>query len=271
MMFTIIGASGFIGSHLLAHLNSQGAECFAPRRGERDVFGCELGHVIYCAGLTADFREHPLDAVEAHVAYLLEILRGSTFDSLLYLSSTRVYAGATGTAEDARLAVSPLDADQLYNLSKLTGEAVCFAAPRGRVRVVRLSNVYGLEPASENFLNSLIRDALNGRRPTLNTTLDSAKDYISVDDVTRLLPDIAARGRERIYNLAAGANVTNAEIVEVLGRATGCRFQVDAAARRVIFPEIDTRRVKNEYGFVARSLIEALPGLVDQYKGMLSA
>ena len=141
MMFTVIGASGFIGSHLLAHLQSQGAECFAPRRGERENFGRELGHVIYCAGLTADFREHPFDAVEARdIVYLIEILRSATFDSLLYLSSTRVYAGAAGTGENVRLAVSSLDPDQLYNLSKLTGESVCFATRRGQVRVVRLSN-----------------------------------------------------------------------------------------------------------------------------------
>jgi len=271
MTFTVIGASGFIGSHLLAHLQSQGAECFAPRRGDPEILKRELGHVIYCAGLTADFREHPFDAVEAHIAYLVEILRGARFDSLLYLSSTRVYAGATGTGEDVQLAVSPLDPDQLYNLSKLTGEAVCFAARRGQVRVVRLSNVYGFDPSSKNFLSTLIRDALNKRTVALETTLDSAKDYISVDDVVQLLPQIASRGRERIYNLAAGVNVANAEIVELLRHATGCRFEVAATARRAIFPAIDIRRVQKEYGFTARSLVDALPMLVERFKGVLPA
>ena len=122
---------------------------------------------------------------------------------------------------------------------------------------------------SRNFLSSLIRDALNERRVVLDTTLDSAKDYISVDDVARLLPQIASQGRERIYNVAAGANVSNAEIVELLQPATGCRFEVAATARRVIFPVIDTRRVQNEYGFVARSLADALPMVVERFRGVL--
>ena len=70
----VIGGAGFIGSHLLAHLEKSGYECFAPARDDASVFERELGHVIYCIGLTADFRQRPFDTVRAHVCFLAEVL-----------------------------------------------------------------------------------------------------------------------------------------------------------------------------------------------------
>src|SRR5688500_5975918 len=89
-MITVLGASGFIGSRLVSQLAATGAEYQAVGRNEALPAG-PLGHVIYCIGLTADFRSRPLNTVEAHVCKLLEVLRKCDFESLLYLSSTRLY------------------------------------------------------------------------------------------------------------------------------------------------------------------------------------
>ena len=47
---------------------------------------------------------------------------------------------------------------------------------------------------------------------------DSAKDYISLDHVLRLLPMIAATGHHRLYNVAAGRNTTHEAIANALRR-----------------------------------------------------
>ena len=83
--FTVLGASGYIGSRLVAHLRAQGHTVWAPARGDAEVFTRPLGHVMYCVGLTADFRTRPFDTVDAHVGLLAEVLRRAQFDSLLYL------------------------------------------------------------------------------------------------------------------------------------------------------------------------------------------
>jgi len=79
MKFTVLGAGGFIGSHLLAHLRQAGHDCFAPARGDATLFAEELGHVIYCIGLTADFRSRPFDTVRAHVCLLADVLEKAPF------------------------------------------------------------------------------------------------------------------------------------------------------------------------------------------------
>ena len=139
---TLIGGHGFIGSHLLEELKKTHWDVLVSEKNDPRLLTEELGHVFYCAGLTADFRQRPFDTVHAHVSDVASILQKSAFKSLTYLSSTRVYSGAISTKEDAVLQVNPTDANDLYNLSKLMGESICLQSGKN-VRVVRLSNVYG--------------------------------------------------------------------------------------------------------------------------------
>lgn len=261
MKFTVLGASGFIGSHLLAHLEQTGHECLAPARGDASVFEQKLGHVIYCIGLTADFRQRPFDTVRAHACFLAEVLEKAKFESLLYLSSTRVYAGAASGDEEAQLM-----AGDLYNLSKLTGESLCFASGRNHVRVARLSNVYGDDFASDNFLPSLIRAAVADGCITLGTTLDSSKDYISINDVVAVLPKIALVGKQRVYNVASGRNTSNRELVEAIQELTGCTMGVAGDVRHVSFPLIQIARLRQEFGFSPAILLDCLEELITEYK-----
>lgn len=263
MKFTVLGASGFIGSSLVKSLKSAAHECWSPARGASAVLSRQLGHVIYCAGVTSDFRRRPLAAMEAHVAALLPLLRGAQFDSLLYLSSTRVYRGADAAFEDATLHVRPQHPEDLYALSKLAGESACLSDPRARVRVVRLSNVYGPLDRSENFLNSVVNDALSLGKVDFHTAPSSAKDYLSIDDVTELLPKIAAYGRRRLYNLAAGANTTNIQIARLLRELTGCRTSFAVGAPRLIFPRIPIRLLREEFSFSPRHFSNELSKLID--------
>lgn len=261
--FTVLGASGFVGSSLAASLRANGHSVYAPQRADPAIFEADLGHVIYCIGMTADFRSKPFETVDAHVSVLADVLRKSRFDSLLYLSSTRVYGDASHASEQARLQVDPADPSALYNLTKLTGESLCRSCGKPGVRVARLSNVVGSDPDSENFLSSLIREALAGRIE-LQSDPDSSKDYILLDDVVALLPLIAIGGNHWLYNVAGGSNVRHAELVGALAALTGCEVAVRPGAPRVDFPLIDTARVRDEFRFSAGSVIDSLARLVGQ-------
>jgi nucleoside-diphosphate-sugar epimerase len=265
-MFTVLGAKGFIGSHLARWLAARAMTYRAPARDE-DLRGQSLGHVIYCIGLTADFRERPFDTVRAHVSRLLEILETTEFDSLLYLSTTRVYAGLKGLAEeDAALSVNPARADDLYNISKIMGESLSLAARRAKVRVVRLSNVYGRDFSSSNFLASVIKEAVGTGRVRLRTSLDSAKDYVHVGDVVQLLPRIALKGRSEIYNLASGVNTTNAELMRVIQDVTKCEVEVATDAPRIVFPPVSIARIKEEFDFAPSTVQASLAELIGDYQ-----
>ena len=264
-MITVLGASGFIGHRLIERLGELNLERYAPARAE-NLTGKNLGDVIYCIGLTADFRSRPFDTVEAHVCKLLQVLRDSEFDSLLYLSSTRLY-GVRGdsTTEESVLRIEPLSHSDLYNASKAMGESLVLNCGR-KTRVARIANVYGGDFASDNFLSTIVRDAVNKTNIVLQTSAASVKDYVSVDDVVNGLIQIATKGRERIYNLASGVNVSNGELAESLRSLTGCAVEFSPGAPTVSFPPISIERMQNEFNYKPSLVLNDLARLVNMYK-----
>ena len=263
-MITIFGASGFIGSHLADKLEQLHLDFQAVRREDPPPPG-NLGDVIYCIGVTADFRSRTFDTVAAHVCTLLELARNGQFESLLYLSSTRLYAANDSTDEEQALRVSPRNPDDLYNISKAMGESIALNCGRP-ARVVRIANVYGPDFTSDNFLPSILKQAASGETIVLQTAPESAKDYISIADVVDGLIQIATKGRQQIYNLASGVNVTHSQIAETLRRSAGCAVEFASAAPEIKSPPINIDRMRSEFNFAPASILDDLPQLVQMYR-----
>ena len=271
MKFTILGASGFIGSHLRNALETQGHQCFCPGREDPAIFENDLGHVLFCVGLTADFRARPFDTVEAHVCLLSKVLRRCRFESFLYLSSTRVYLGAESGREDEALRLAPEQKESLFNASKLAGEALCLSCSRHGVKVARISNVVGDDFRSDNFLYAIIKEAVNTGRVRLQTALNSEKDYVDIRDVVALLPLISCGGTRAIYNVASGANTSHSQLITAVVGASGCQYEVTNGAATIRFPVIDTTRIAADFDFSARPILARIPDLVRVYRQLASA
>lgn len=265
MKFTVLGSTGFIGKHLAASLNIESYEVYAPVRGEVDwmdsVLSKDLGHVFYCIGLTADFRQRPFDTIEAHICLLSKLLKHAQMESLVYLSSTRVYQASDSVDESATLMTEPANSSHLYNLSKLMGESLCLNSGR-RTKVVRLSNVYGAAMDSDNFLSSVLTEAASYCSVRFMTSPESSKDYISIKDVVNLLPKIATNGKNKIYNLASGSNTSNAEIASILN-SLGVKTSFAENAAQWSFPCINITRLENEFGKPTENLKSDLPNLLN--------
>ena len=212
---TVLGAGGWIGSSLVRYLQEQGRKVEAIDRESllswlNDTNS--LGPVIYTIGLTADFRQRPHATVDAHVTLLSRVMQRKGINQLLFISSTRVYSRSAVTSEEFPLASLSSDPSDLYNISKLMGEALVLQDPRPGFKVVRLSNVLGPRQPRSTFVGALMAEAQNDGKVTIRQSAQCAKDYVALDDVVRLLPLIAEGGRERLYNLGTGANVTHAEV-----------------------------------------------------------
>jgi nucleoside-diphosphate-sugar epimerase len=263
--FTILGAGGFIGAALVAWLESQGQMVHPITRASLPALLAgrrPAGHVIDCVGLTGNFRSRPLDTAEAHVGLVARCLGELLFDSFLLLSSTRVYGRASATHEDVALPILPSEPSDLYNVTKLAGEALCLADPRRTARVVRLSNVYGIGMPAQTFLGQVLREGSATGNVLLREAAESAKDYVSVAAVVRLLPAIATAGGYRTYNLAAGRNTSHAAIARCLRNIAAWRIGFTPDAPTVRYPPIDTTRLDTEFWSTGSNLAADLPTLL---------
>ena len=266
MKYTIFGSSGFIGSNLAKYLKEQSYECFLPDKEYEISKGENLGHIIYCIGLTADFRQRPMDTVKAHVCKLIEVIENSTFDSFLYLSSTRVYSGSNTGNENENLSVNSSDFSDLYNISKLMGESICFSIPNNKVRVIRLSNVIGNDFSSDNFLFALIKEAVDKNEINLNLPLKTAKDYIKVEDVVKMIISISQKATHRIYNIASGIQISNEQILNKIKTYTNCKIQANALANGLYFPQISIEKIQAEFNFIPENILDDIETLILNYK-----
>lgn len=266
MRYTIFGASGFIGSQVAELAKANNHDVYCPGRNAL-LTKNNLGHVIYSIGMTADFRRKPHQTIDAHVTLLQQILQTCEFETFTYLSSTRVYQHCSepSVTEESPLTVQSQNPGDLYNLSKLLGESI-LQAHGGEIRIARLSNVVGNDVMSNNFLFSVLRDCVHKGHVELQQTLDSAKDYINVSDVTNQLLQLGPAGSNGIYNLASGINTTHKQLLEVITELTGATVKVAANAVQYSFPLINIDRIRQDFQFQSRNVIEYLPALVKQVR-----
>ena len=265
MIFTILGSSGFIGRHLAKALSQAGHEVRTPDRSAIFSQAGNQGHVIYAIGLTGDYRQKPLETTQAHAGIVGRFLQEAIFDSLLYLSSTRVYRGLASTDiahEDSALTMG-VSGDTTYDYSKLLGESLCLSDARKTVRIARLSNVYGEGMSEGSFLGSVMTSLRRGKSVVIDDHPDSAKDYISIRDVTRLLPAISTSGKHRLYNVASGHASSNRQIADTLAASGHTVSFSGKTPHPRIFPSIDTARLEHEFPRAQNTLLADLPALAN--------
>lgn len=263
--FTILGATGFIGSHLVKFLRNKDIECYAPDVRNDDIFNDYLGNVIYAIGVS-DFLNRPFTTVDAHVCILRKLLEKSQFDSFVYLSSGRPYYQSDSTHEDDELRVNPSNPNDLYNISKLMGESLCINCGKENIKIVRPSNVVGIGSPPNLFIPSIIHDAVYEKKITLHSTLDSEKDYVYITDVVNILFEISIKGKPDIYNIAMGKNTKSKEIIDEILNLTGCDIEISKNAKRFSSPLISIDKLNTQFGFKPSSIVDKLDEIVSHYQ-----
>lgn len=253
----VTGASGFIGSHLLAgllhmqrmlggdlsiyaavHRNvspwlasmcSEGSVTFYKGNLSQIDFLSSLPSadvIIHAAtygqpGKFADFPDETLKLNTLSTFCLLDkLLPGNRF---LFLSSSEVYDGLDGApfTEEQIGTTNTTHPRACYIEGKRCGEAACNAYRSKGIdaKAVRLSHAYG--PGARNddrrAMNSFIRMALCEKKITLLDAGLARRSYCYISDAGAMLWRILLGGREVIYNVGGDYRTTIAEMARGIG------------------------------------------------------
>jgi NADH dehydrogenase len=229
MDIAVVGATGFVGSHLVPHLVASGHRVIAISRDGRRLPEWTADVEARAADITTGDLEAALAGADAvvHLAAIPRETGGRRFDDVNVRGTHRVVAAAEsigvrrfvhlsvlGVADDPKLA---------YLYSKWRGEDAVRASHLEWV-VLRPSLMFG---SGDGFFN-LVKTTLRWWSPgvvAIPGTGDARFQPLSVDDlavaIEKSLTD-ADRARS-IYELGGPAYLSYREIVDEVMRVTGMR------------------------------------------------
>lgn len=296
----VIGANGFIGSHLVDALVADGHDVSAFDRfssGEPSYrsSGVELlrgeflsrtdldsavrgkDHVFHFLSTTnpATAEADPTLDIRTNVAQTVELLESSAAAGVghFYFASTggAIYGpqGKESYGEtDRALPVSP------YGIGKLTIEHYLhyFRTMHGLDSTsLRISNPYGTRQhphKKQGLIPIALRQVAMGETTVRLGDGSMVRDYIYVTDAVRMITAIVGRDREHdLYNIGSGQGYSVNEVFDSLRRVTEIDFPIEDRPAPPTFVDrvvLDVARYTAEFG--APSIVDLDDGVRATYE-----
>lgn len=251
----LVGGSGFIGQAVNERLATLGIHSFAPTRYQLNTdLNSTYQTVIFCAGKTFQKSLGIEDYWASDTALLAKTIEVTRPRKLIYLSSTRVYQGFQGgfAREDLDLVrFARLDA---FNTSRLAAENFCRNANIPEVIILRVSNVIGFNLFSNNFFYSILRAAIQTGHISLESSLNAARDYISLEDVLDIVVEVLRSSAKGTFNLSYGKNIANSDLINLIKSVTRLDISVDVNSENQIHkqPVITNAKLSKQFSFTPR-------------------
>lgn len=267
MHIIVLGGNGFIGSHFVKH---------AVRAGHRATVVDLLDHPRHPHGMAVEYRHagtaelaadtdllRSADAI-IHCAYstvpatanadpardivdnlvpmvaLLEAMATAGLQRMIYLSSGGAVYGPPRTVPITEN--HSLDPISAYGVTKVAAEKYLgmYAAGRGlRPTIIRPANPYGLDQGRIGLLGAVttfLHLLAAGDPATVWGDGSVIRDFVHIDDVSRLLLAAVEHDRPGIYNCGSGAGCSLTELIDTIATVTGRHLKVDYAPARDFDP-----------------------------------
>lgn len=289
----IIGANGFIGSHLVDTLSQEGHEVTAFDRfssgsplfqsttahvmagdfmrrsdleravkGQDDVF-----HFLSTTDPASADKDPRLD-VETNVSQsieLLDVCAASGIRHFYFASTGGAIYGEQGKPRyvetDRALPISP------YGIGKLAIEHYLgyFRAQRGlQSTALRISNPYGgrQHPGKkQGFIPIALRLAMQGLPVARMGSGSMVRDYLYVKDLVSAIARMVGQTRKfDTYNLGSGVGHSVNEVLELIEKAVNRKIDIEQMPTPKTFVKtvvLDNSRFQNEFGAIQSTSLES--------------
>ena len=300
----VTGARGFIGKHLVAALETAGAEVIAADRGGdadvtldlRDAASIRAAvrsarpETVINLAAVADPRQaekDPIGTYDVNVMGQLRVilaLRAMAPQARLVVVGSALQYGR----DDRRRPIredDPPRPEGVYAVTKAAADLQASQHHRSEgldIVRLRLFNVIGPGRPEEYFPAPQIRQAAeildHGASPVINTlSLRDALDFVDVRDAAQAIQAVAARGRSgAAYNVATGRATSLRSVVDRLIEIAGIQAEVrdrsaPAGARgRVVVG--DPTQIARDTGWRAtRTLDDALRDALTEVRERLAS
>jgi len=266
MIFVVTGGRGFIGSHFVEKVLSEGHEVvdidkmtYASNKTlpwddnpkythiKEDI--CDLTHIPVCDVFVNFAAESHVDnSIEAPKVFLksnvegvfniLSLLRAKVYQKpkFVHISTDEVY-GDVNLNEEDKTEESILDPSNPYSATKAAAEMLIFAYARTfgvNYQIVRSTNNYGLRQYPEKLIPKILHSLDTGQKIPLHGDGSYVRDWLYVKDNVDAIYKICFTELENeIWNVSAYNYMTNLDIVTNVCEWKG----IDNASDHIEFTE----------------------------------
>jgi UDP-glucose 4-epimerase len=182
-------------------------------------------------------ERHPAATLQTNVLGTQNVIagvQGAGAAKLVFASSAAVYAPSPQPLGEAH----GLGPDDIYGTSKAMGEQLVGLAAQGQAQfdaiVLRLFNTIGPGDANAHLVPRLVSELRGGGERVRLGNLQSVRDYVHVDDVSRAVVS-AVEGELpgcTSVNVGSGTGRSVADVVEALGELLGRVLEVVSVPAR---------------------------------------
>jgi len=238
----ITGATGFIGTYLIKHLDKKEYKItgLSRNKNNKTIKKIDLNNKLL---LNDFFKKNKFDIV-IHLGFTInDISPSRTFDEnclptvnlleccidnkikkFIFASSHMVYGKTTYLPIDE---LHPKNPEDNYSISKLILENFCkmYSISHGiDMIILRISSVYGPEQLDGLVITNLMKSCLNNKQMTVFKYKNGFQtmDLIHVKDVCQSIEcAINSRVKYGIFNIASGKQITAYDIAKEISKISG--------------------------------------------------
>ena len=185
---------------------------------------------------------------------LLDASLRAGIQRFVHVSTDEVYGSiAEGSWTEDR----PLEPNSPYSASKAGSDLLARSYYRTHgmnISITRCSNNYGPYHFPEKVIPLFVTNLIDGKHVPLYGSGENIRDWLHVDDHTRGIALVTARGRAgETYNIGGGTELSNLELTQKLLDATGKDWSfVDRVEDRKghdLRYSVDITKIRNELGY----------------------
>jgi len=267
MHIIVLGGHGFIGSHFVKHAVRAGHRVTVAdlRDAPRHAHGLNVDYhrastselasnvallrtadvIVHCAYSTvpATANAEPRRDIVENLIPLVELLDAmdtANVQRIVYLSSGGAVYGPPRTVPIVEN--HPLDPISAYGVTKVAAEKYLglHAASRGlQPTIIRPANPYGIDQGKVGLLGA-VTTFLNllaaGRAATIWGDGSVVRDFVHIDDVTRLLLTAVEQNKPGVYNCGSGTGCSLLDLLGTIARVTRQHLSVNYEPARDFDP-----------------------------------
>ncbi|MBI2018553.1 NAD-dependent epimerase/dehydratase family protein [Candidatus Daviesbacteria bacterium] len=258
----ITGASGLIGSNLVAYLDflnereklnlkiiaihRSSRELWMPQSAtiryiQRDLTKNELlknlkfQYLIHCATYAQPkkFLEYPKETVSLNIDVLFDLLEQSEKNRaiFLYLSSAEVYGEADKTHVPTKETyfgnVNTLTDRAIYSESKRLAETICYLfSKKIKIKIARALIAYGpgVKYDDKRVISEFIKKAQEAKEIIMMDEGLAERTFCFITDMIEVLLNIMLNGREIVYNACGKETTTIKNLAKLIAQINQAKF-----------------------------------------------